>query len=144
MKTTSTSPILVLMSFVSCLAVLLIFPLLSSGQLITGPQISPATQTAKIIADEMNQEFDRRIHLHTRLFALFWRNPDATPDQIAAALGNQALRLFQLSRENIENIDCLATLLGKDVSDYIPAADRLPPPTVTPNPDGTATLGTEP
>ena len=143
MKTKTPSPALVI-SFCSCLALLLIFPLLSPAQIITGPQISPATQAAKIITDEMNQEFKRRIFQHRNLFALFWRNPDATPDQIAAAFGNQAVRLFQLSQENVEHIDRLATLLGKDVADYIPVEDRVPPRTVTPNRDGTVTIAPAP
>lgn len=145
MKNQNLPPALVLSAVVLCVALLLLLPHVSAlGQLITGPQISPATQVAKIITDEMNQEFDQRILLHRRLFTLFWRNSEATPDQIAAALGNQAVRLFQLSRENIEHIDRLATLLGKDVADYIPAEDRIPPRTVTPHADGTVTIAPAP
>lgn len=113
----------------------------AQAQIITAPATSPAVTIAQGVAQELNQEFLRRVGMHRRLFNAVWRSPDATPDDIIAALGNQGARLFQLSSENLQHIDRIAELLGKDVSDYIPAADRVPPRQVILHPDGTVTLG---
>lgn len=121
--------------------VLLINLVPAKAQIITVPATSPAVTIAQGVAQELNHEFLRRVGMHRSIFATIWRNPDATPDAIIAALGNQGARLFQLSSENLQHIDHIAELLGKDVSDYIPAADRVPPRQVILHPDGTVTLG---
>ncbi len=111
-----------------------------SAQLITAPQTPPAQRIAAELCTELNGEFDRRVSMHRLLFGKFWRNAEATPDAIAAALGTQAARLFLISAENSNHIDRLAEQLGKDVSDYIPNEDRIPPRTVTLNANGTVTI----
>ncbi len=111
-----------------------------AAQLLTIQNEPAAQRIARQVAQELNSEFDRRIYIHKTLFNQVWNNKEATPDAILAALGNQAVRLFQLSAENIDHIDRLATILGKDVADFIPAAQRVPPRAVTMNANGTVTL----
>lgn len=106
------------------------------AQLITPPTPPPAQRIAAEIATTLNAEFDRRVALHLSLFGQFWNNSEATPDEIAAALGNQAARLFQISAENSRHIDNLAQLLGKTKADYLPAVPRA----VTLNANGTVTI----
>jgi hypothetical protein len=100
-----------------------------------------ANETARYLLDTMEQESQRRIAVHKRAFDAFWNSPDATPQQIAAAMGTAGASFFKLAGENIEHLSRSATLVGGTLTDYMAPAEWQPPKTVTINTDGTVTIG---
>lgn len=71
---------------------------------------------------------------YSRMFALFWRNPNASPQAMAEAFGTQAANLFARSSQ-------LATFLLSQKEDILTEADYTPPQPVVINEDGTVTIG---
>lgn len=67
---------------------------------VLDPETSPALDPATRIANQLKQNARNIFRNLTGAFAqnssLFWRNPQATPQEIAAALGADGVELFQL------------------------------------------------
>lgn len=105
------------------------------------PEPSKPEQDAQRLLAAMDREIANRISTHRQMFHMVWNNPEATPDDIVAAMGTKASLFFKLAGENVEHIDRGATLVGSTLADYLEAKDWQPPRTVTHNPDGTVTLG---
>lgn len=70
---------------------------------------------------------------YSRMFGLFWRNPNASPQAMADAFGAQTADLFARSSG-------LATFLLSQQADILAEQDYTPPVPVTLNQDGTATI----
>lgn len=110
---------------------------------------NPGQTTADMLAARMNQELVRRVEEHKKLRDLLWNNPfGATPQQVLAALGTNAGRLFALSAENIRHVTACAQITGKTAADFgltaemseTPNAPNGNPWLVTINNDGTVTI----
>lgn len=104
------------------------------------PAIPPAQAAFNDLAQRINIEIARRVGVHTELWALFWNNPAATPQQIADAAGNKAALFFAISAENIQHINNLAAKVGKTAADFMPSHLLSTPTRVTINQDGTVTI----
>lgn len=81
----------------------------------------------KQLLDTMQREY-------SRMFALFWRNSNVSPQAVADAFGVQTADMFSRS-------SALATFLLSQQSDILTEADYTPPVPVKLNDDGTATIG---
>lgn len=105
---------------------------------------TPATLIATSLLAAANQELDRRIQFHKACFDTVWRNPDAGPADIIAALGSNAVTYFQAASESVRHIAEIAELSGIPLNDVLPAADREMPQEVILHEDGTATIAEPP
>jgi hypothetical protein len=93
--------------------------------------IDPATAAANAITAMSRRTFRDCAAAHRRLFDLFWNNPRATPQEIAAALGTSALALFTAH-----------AALGAAIEAAVPGTVTYAPPRAyTVNPDGSLTVG---
>jgi hypothetical protein len=67
---------------------------------VLDPETSPIIDPATRIANQLKQNARNIFRNITGSFAqnakLFWQNPQATPQEIAAALGTDGVELFQL------------------------------------------------
>lgn len=111
--------------------------------LIPPPQ-PPAPNPAKAIAESLlahpNAEMRRRIDNHAMLYHMFWDSPE-TPADIAAQMGDKAVAFLQFAGANIEQFATLAAGAGLTLADFIPTSDWMPRLPLTPNADGTVTVG---
>ena len=103
-------------------------------------EIPPAQKAADRMIHNFNAEFSHRVQMHRQQFRVIWRNPNITPDEIMAGLGTQAATILAAASESIQHLGRLATIIGKDVTDFIPPEDFTPPRELIPNADGTVTI----
>jgi len=95
-------------------------------------EITPAQRQANQIKQNVRQTFQSLVVAFNNGARQFWRNPQATPSQIAAALGTDAVEVFQLHAK-----------LGALLADVRPAAIQEGASVVgqfTYNADGTVTV----
>lgn len=111
------------------------------------PQI-PETQppVAERIAVDMlrlvDAECRRRIGDHVDWWSAIWESPEATPQEIIAAMGSSAALFFTIASVNKHQIATVAKVLGKSTAELgVPDKCMTTPETVTLNPDGTAKIG---
>lgn len=104
--------------------------------LITAPfeTPSPAKIAADIIRSNSFGLWRRMVETQINTFDLVWRNTYATPQEILNELGGDAAELFQHAAALVQ---CILTVNPTALTE----AQWKPPVTVTPNPDGTVTLG---
>jgi len=100
----------------------------------------PATLIATSLHAAANQESDRRIQFHKACFDTVWRNPDASPADILAALGTNAAKYFQAASESVRHISEIAAISGLTVEEVLPATDREMPVDLVFHEDGTGTV----
>ena len=62
----------------------------------TSPAIDPATRIANQLKQNARNTFRNLTISFSQNSKLFWQNPNATPQDIAAALGTDGVELFQL------------------------------------------------
>jgi hypothetical protein len=62
----------------------------------TSPAIDPATRIANQLKQNARNIFRNLTGAFSQNSKLFWQNPQATPQEIAAALGTDGVELFQL------------------------------------------------
>lgn len=60
------------------------------------PQLTAAEQIAAEIKQNARQTFNALLQVYDNGAKFFWQNPHATPQDIAAALGTDAVEVFQL------------------------------------------------
>jgi len=101
---------------------------------------TPATLIATSLLAAANQESNRRIQFHKACFDTVWRNPDASPADIIAALGSHAVVYFQAAAESVRHIAEIAELSGIPLDDLLSPEDREMPSEVIFHEDGTATI----
>lgn len=107
---------------------------------ITEPPQTPAAQAAATsLLAHVNAELARRVEYHAERYADFWES-HIKPDDILAAMGKQAVTMLAAAAENVEHIGRLAAIVGKQVTDFLPAEQWQPRRAFQPNPDGTVTL----
>lgn len=96
-------------------------------------QLTPAQQAANTVVQIISQTFQIRVQNFKRASSAVWNNPNATPMDVVAAMGTQAVAIFTASGQE-------ATLLNM----FLPSLNL---PTTIPagfafvsNPDGSAVL----
>ena len=109
---------------------------------IREPKRPVARQIAAGLLDEIDNECQRRVGQHCDLWRAFWQSSEATPQEIAAAMGTAAAAFFAVASINKNQIDSVAKMLGKVTAELgIPDECMTTPLPVTVNPDGSATIG---
>lgn len=107
---------------------------------ITEPPQTPAAQAAATsLLAHVNAELARRVDYHAARYADFWESP-IRPDDILAAMGPLAQVMLAAAAENVEHIGRLAAIVGKQVTDFLPAEQWQPRRAFQPQTDGTVTL----
>lgn len=107
---------------------------------IAEPPQTPAAQAAATsLLAHVNAELARRVDYHAARYADFW-DSQIRPDDILAAMGKQATIMLAAAAENVEHIARLAAIVGKQVTDFLPAEQWQPRRAFQPQPDGSATL----
>jgi hypothetical protein len=108
------------------------------------PEIMPPVAD-RIAADMLrlvDAECRRRIGNHADWWSAIWESPEATPEEIVAAMGRSAALFFTIASVNKHQIATVAHVLGKTTAELgVPDKCMGTPQTVTLNPDGTATIG---
>jgi len=91
---------------------------------------------------EVDAEAARRVGQHVDWWRAFWQSPEATPAEIAAAMGSSAAMFFGVASVNIQHIAGVAQMLGKTPVDIgVPVECLSTPALVTVNPNGSVTVG---
>lgn len=60
------------------------------------PQIDPAIRAANMLKNQARQAFQSMVMTFNQGSRNFWRNPMATPTEIASCLGTDAKEIFEL------------------------------------------------
>lgn len=92
----------------------------------TQPTRPIVEKKAESLLAHLNSELKRRVNHHAQQFQSFW-SKDTDPDELLEALGPNALLLLASSRENIEHIGRLSSLVGKTILDFLPPNIVSPP-----------------
>jgi hypothetical protein len=110
--------------------------------------VIPDTQppVAERIAADMlrlvDAECRRRIGDHCDWWSAIWESPEATPEEIVAAMSGSAALFFTIASVNKQQIATAAQVLGKTTVELgVPDKCMGTPKTVTLHSNGTATIG---
>ena len=103
------------------------------------PETPIAQRIAESLLAHLNAELTRRVEAHKARFADFWQG-DASPDDILAAMGDKAQLWLASASESVEHIATLASLAGKQLTDFLPAESFMPPREFVFGENGTVTL----
>lgn len=60
------------------------------------PEVDPAVRAANMLKNQTRQTFQQMVMAFNQGANNFWKNPRATPAEIAAALGSDAKEVFEL------------------------------------------------
>lgn len=100
----------------------------------------------RIAADMLRSvevECARRVGQHVDWWTAVWESPEATPDEICAAMNGSAALFFGIASANKAQIAAVAQMLGKTTEELgVPAKCMTTPREVTVNQDGSVTIGT--
>jgi hypothetical protein len=99
-------------------------------------------EIAATLLQAMNAEADRRAGIQRDSYNAFWHSKEATPQQIADAMGDKAGLFFSLASENVTHIARAAAVVGKSLGDFLQPNEYVPPVAITYHADGTVTIGT--
>jgi len=95
----------------------------------------PAPSQAKLAAAELigkvNSEILRRAGEHIDGWRAFWEHPQATAFEIANEMNGDAEKFFRLSEANLQAIAGMAQIVGRPLSDFVPAQYQSRPQVVT-------------
>jgi hypothetical protein len=108
---------------------------------IEQPQRDIPKEIAATLLQAMNAEAERRAGIQRDSYNAFWHSTEATPQQIADAMGNRAGLFFALASENVTHIARSATVVGKTLGDFLQPEEYVPPVEITYHEDGTVTIG---
>ena len=97
-------------------------------------------EIANGLLSAMNAEAERRAGIQRDSYRAFWQSDEATPQEIAAAMGAKAGLFFALASENVTHIARAAAIVGKSLSDFLQPEEYTPPVTVEYHQDGTVTI----
>ena len=90
------------------------------------PQPTAAQVIANCLVERLNYELESRARAHVQSYDEFWSHPSATPDEILASIGSNAATWLACASESVEHIGRLAAIVGKSVTDFIPADKFMP------------------
>lgn len=88
----------------------------------------------------MEEEMNRRVMVHVKLFNDFWKNPYVTPSEMLSALGPGGVDFFMAAAENVQQIAVLSARFGKTLDDFISPEAYTPPVGLVFHDDGNVTL----
>lgn len=108
---------------------------------IDQPQRDIPQEIATTLLQAMNAEAERRAGIQRDSYNAFWHSTEATPQQIADAMGNRAGLFFSLASENVQHIARAAAVVGKSISDFLQPSEYVPPVAIEYHEDGTVTIG---
>jgi hypothetical protein len=77
----------------------------------TPPTIAPATAAVTTLRTNITNTYNTLLQSYLQGYNLVWRNPKATPDLVVAAMGVDAVQLFEVSALTAQ----LLTALGATV-----------------------------
>lgn len=113
-----------------------IFPVIPE----TKPPVAEAIAAG--LLREVEAECARRVGQHVDWWRAFWESPEATPDDIAAAMNGSAALFFGIASVNRGHIAAVAQMLGKTAAELgLPEECMTTPRPVTLNSDGSVTIG---
>lgn len=107
---------------------------------IEQPQRNIPQEIAATLLAAMNAEAERRAGIQRDSYHAFWHSSEATPQQIADAMGNRAGLFFALASENVQHIARSAAIVGKTLGDFLAPTEYVPPVPITYHDDGTVTI----
>ena len=110
----------------------------------TIPDTQPpvAQRIAAGLLREVDNEAARRVGQHVDWWRAFWESPEATPAEIASAMGASGGLFFGIASVNMGHITAVAQMLGKTPVDIgVPVECLSTPQAVTVNQDGSVTIG---
>lgn len=110
--------------------------------LFTKPNVTIASQISEQLTASMDMEIKRRNMFRTQGWKNVWENPRATPQEIMAALGQNAVKVLTASTVDAGWFTALASATGKPVSDFINPKYLAVKEgwVITPNVDGSVTV----
>lgn len=104
---------------------------------------TPPKPDAQIVAESMvaniNASLAQRIHDHKLNYFLFWESM-SSPEEILDQLGTNAAVVLGAASENVQHIARLASLIGRDLDEFLPPDCYTPRREITINQDGSASL----
>lgn len=104
------------------------------------PPAPRAEQLATNFLHTVNSALVRRVEEHRALYTSFWDDPESTPDEILAAMGDKAQLWLGAASESAEHIGRVAAMIGKTLDDFLPAEHYAPRRAFVPGEGGTATM----
>lgn len=110
----------------------------------TIPETQPpvAERIAAGLLREVEAEATRRVGQHVDWWRAFWESPEATPAEIASAMGASGGLFFGIASVNMGHITAVAQMLGRTTLEIgVPEECLHTPQAVTVNPDGSVTIG---
>lgn len=107
---------------------------------IPGQSEPAAVPKMRALVDTLESELTHLASVHQNLFNKLWNDPDSTPAENLAALGDRAGNVMALATLNVQNIAAMAPLFNKTLADYLQPEDYTPPLAFTVHDDGTVTL----
>lgn len=108
------------------------------------PEALPAAESiAQSELARVNALLESRINSHKQRFAAFWANPQASPDEILAAMGTNAVLWLQAASESAGHIARLAAIVGQTLDDFLPPEFYAPRRPFVIGQDGSVTLEPE-
>jgi len=93
--------------------------------LIPIPETSPARLARIAMAEKANAAKTARIQTQRESYDAFWNSP-ATPDEILADFGTDALRMLMSAQESVRHIATIAEICGEQLADAIPLECVIP------------------
>lgn len=108
---------------------------------IDQPQRNIPQEIAATLLQAMNAEAERRAGIQRDSYNAFWNSSEATPQQIADAMGNKAGLFFALASENVTHIARAAAVVGKTLGDFLQPSEYAPPVAIEYHENGTVTIG---
>jgi hypothetical protein len=82
-------------------------------------QVSIDVRTANQMKQTARQTFNNLVQVYNNGARMFWRNPNVTPQQIAAALGTDGVELFRLHAKIGELLYALKPEVLAETADII-------------------------
>jgi len=109
---------------------------------ITETKPPVAESIAAGLLREVEAEAARRVGQHVDWWRAFWESPEATPAEIASAMGASGALFFGIASVNMGHITAVAQMLGKTpVAIGVPVECLHTPQAVIVNQDGSVTIG---
>tara|TARA_R110002167_G_scaffold123016_1_gene301870 strand:- start:9912 stop:10256 length:345 start_codon:yes stop_codon:yes gene_type:complete len=103
------------------------------------PTIAASVRAKNIIIQSASELSSGIVETWERGFNLIWRNRQATPAEVLAELGTDAVEVFELSEHTVSFIG--ATLTGRDDAEFARILAKLAKiPATTRNEDGSVTI----
>jgi hypothetical protein len=115
-------------------------PYIQNDIVVPPPPAPPIESVASDFLESINSAVGMVSKVHRNSWDTFWHNPTYTPEQLSAALGTRAKRVFEASAANISFLSTLETLGNHPAGAILTPEYSTPPRAFTINDDGTVTI----